>query len=437
MEVKEIKKPGCILQLIFETQFDELKADFENTYKTTKKHITLPGFRKGRVPDDILRNRALGYITAEFKENYSQKIFKDYIKEKNISIYGEPRVNSIEFAENQPFKLDIEFEQFPTIELSRDEYSDIKTEPISYSVTDAEVQEDLKKMIKSNRLTENIEVERPIEIGDTAYITVSGADDAGQPVDALAISGFPVNVKEKIEPKENVSPLMLDEINNRLVGRKKGDEFEFTYTFPTDSESSTIAGKTFKIKVCIDRVQTEKIPEINDALAKKLDYESADKMLENIKNYLLDIKKNDVETAAVKSFINRIIARKNIDLPASMIENVNKSNLKKMESRYKYYNIQPETAYKIMRTSPDQWLSDNRENAIEEIKFYLVSSKIIELENLESTQDELDAELDKLAELNKSDRKTIKRRLISEERWDALKRTLAEKKLTQFILKHQ
>ncbi|HPG30262.1 MAG TPA: trigger factor [bacterium] len=434
MDVKETKLENSKISLRFEVPFEEFKDEFKLAFKSVGKEIALPGFRKGKTPENLLRQRAMPYVLATFKEEYSKKLISKYFEENKINVYGYPQIIKIEVEEGKPFIMDIEFEKYPEFELKPEDYSDISIEKINYEISDNEVDDEIKQIIKRRRLTEFADKDGIIEVNDTVYFNLTGKDAEGAEIQSLNIKDYPLNVRNKVVPKSDVKILILDEINNRVLGCKKGDKLEFKYDFNNTVESEVLAGKTADVSVEIVKVQIEKFPDITEETAKKMDYQSVEEMKNSIKNQLSIQKKQDKENNALNDFFGKIIEKVKIDAPLSMIDNMNLHQRDSMEKNFEMYNMKKDSFYDLLKTTPDEWLENNKNNAIRSIKEYLIKLKLVELEKIELSEEEINAELEKLAINYKTDKTSLKRDLIKSERWENFKNNLIEDKLDSHIL---
>ncbi|MBP7652068.1 trigger factor [Candidatus Dependentiae bacterium] len=434
MEVKETRKENSVISLYFEYQFDELKEEFKSAFRSMSREIAFPGFRKGKMPENLLRQRAMPYIISNFKEEYSKKILREYIEEKKYKLYSFPAVTKIEFDENQPFIMEVEFEVYPEFKLKPEDYSGLTIDKIEYEVTDTDVDNEIKNNIKRGRFTLFSDKEGKIDINDTVYVNLSGKDKEGNEISSLNIKDYPINIRKKVEVKDGANLLVLDEINNRLIGSTKENKIEFEYLFDNTVESEALSGKTAVITIEINKIQEETYPEINDELAAKMKYDSAEQMRNQIKENLISEKKQNEESKAINGFIKQIADRVKIDIPLTMVDNVNLHQRDSMEKSFEMYNMKKDSFYSILKTTPEEWLINNRENAAYSVKEHLIKNGLIELEKIEVTEEEVNAELEKIAAEHKTDKTKVKRDLIKSERWESFKDSLNDQKLEKHII---
>jgi trigger factor len=435
MEVKENRKENCIVNLNFEVPFSEVKDEFNKNLQKIKRDIKMPGFRKGKVPESIIRKRALPMIIDDFKENYAQKIFEDYVKEKEFKLYSKPNVNKVEFDENEPFILDIEFEIFPELELNKEDYSDIKIDKPEYKVTEKDIEQEIKNRSKKDVSYEPIG-KRKIKVDDIVSVNLDTKDENGNEVKQLTFKDYSITVKKSDKKKKDdkTGAMLLDKINDALIDKKIDDEFTIEYKYEDDIESPDLRGKTVNVNVKINKAETEKYPEINDELAKKLNFDSVDDMKGKIEKELAESKKNEAENKAFDEIIDKIIEKKPIDLPDSMIDNVNKYQQQMLEQRFTSQGLTKEILYKFSNTTPENWLEKNKDNAVRTIKEELIVEQLKKLENIDVDKEEIDEKLEETAKLYKTDKKQMKRDLIKNNQWDNFKESLIFPKLKDKLI---
>lgn len=431
MEVKELKKPGCIVELQFDVPFEEIKEEYKTLYKQTINSIPVPGFRKGKAPESMIRSRALGYVVEEFKKNQSGKIFYNYIKENKINLYAytEPKILSVDFDENQPLKFSVEFETNPEISFEKSLYENITIPKIDYTVSNEEIEDEIKNHIRSRRLMTSEEIEDEIKEGFEVFYDVSGTDSEGNSLPELNIENYNAMAK-KTEETDRLAEIIV----NKLIGGKKGDVIKFQHTFPENQQEVSLSGKTVNVEVTIKKVEVEKFPELDDELAKKLGAETASEYREKLAENMKTSKKNQSENSAIEKFYDEIAGKIAIELPETMINVVNYSEQEEAERYFEQYKIKREHYYSLIQSTPEKWLEQNRPKAIASIKRYLIEDKMMSLEGLEASDEDVDAKLDEYAKVLGKDKKEVKRDLIKKERWENFKKGIIVSKLHDFIL---
>ncbi len=440
MEVKETLKENCVMQLRFEAPYEEVKPSFEKEYKLIKNTIRLPGFRQGRAPENIVRERALPYIIEEFKKKYFNEIFKNYIIEKKINIYRDaiPKITKFEFSENQPFVAEIEFEIYPQVNLTKDDYKDIKLSKLDYSVSDDEVNDIIEKMLFEKQLIKIEEIDMPISKGYLVTANVSGKDAEGNEIPMLTKKNYFFEFKdiEDVASEKGFSEKFIEEI----AGKKKGDKIQFEYEFSKDFEYSDLKGKKVFAEAEILKVEKKNLPEITDDIAKQLGYDNVEQLYSKIKSRLEAEKKNKLDQKQITNFFEILIQKIKIDLPKSMVDAVNLDEQKRFEkqfaNQFKMYNIEMKRLYNIFNTTAEEWLEGNKTKVENDIKQYLLASKIIENENLKPDQDEIEKELELLAQEYGKEKKELKRELIKNEQFPDFLNSLSHRKLEKLILEN-
>ena len=431
MEVKEIKKPNCIMELEFDVPFEELKNEYKTLYKQTVNSVPVPGFRKGKAPESMVRSKALGYVIEEFKKNQSGRIFYEYIKEKKISLYNltEPKIKKLEFDENQPLKFSVEFEINPEISFDKNVYENLTIPKVDYTISDSDVEEEIKAQIKNNRLMQVEETEAEIQEGYEVFYNVSGKDTDGNIISELCIEDYNVLAK-KSENSENLPETIV----NKLIGKKKGDIINFDYTFGENAQTPSLSGKKVDIEVTIKKVEIEKSPEFDDELAKKLGGESASQLREKMSEDMKKAKKQESEQSAIDTFYDQIAGTLNIELPETMINYMNYSEQADAEKYFEQYRIKREQYYALIQSTPEAWLEKNRPKVIAKINRFFVEEKMLQLEGIEVSDEDMDIKLEEYAKVLGKEKKEVKRDLIKKERWDNFKKNIQASKLHEFIL---
>lgn len=377
------------VKLTVEVSAEEFDKALDKAFEKVVKEVKADGFRPGKMPKTIFIQRygweslyqeALNFV---FDETYPKAIM-----EAKVFPTAEPKVD-LDFAslaKGQPFTYTAEVDVWPEVHLG--EYKGIKVKPLSTRVTKKDVDEAVKKVLESK--VENIVKDTPAENGDTVVIDFEGF------VDGVAFEGG----KAENYPLELGSKSFIPGFEDQLVGSKQDDEVEVNVTFPKDYHAS-LAGKAAIFKVKVHEVKGKSYPELDDELVKELeikDVETVDAYLEYVKADLKKNKEQAAESHLVNSLIEAACKASYAEFPESLINAEVENQVKRIEAQAKQYNMPVEVLLQYSgMASMDDFKKGAEEYARKSFLQELVIEKIMEVENVEASHEEIEAEYKKIA----------------------------------------
>ena len=254
VQVENLEKN--MAKLTIEVSAEDLEKALESAYQKQKKQISVPGFRKGKVPRAMIEKM---YGVDVFYEDAAnalmQQNYAAAVDESGIDIVSRPTVDVVQIEKDKPFIFTAEVAVKPEVTLGK--YMGVTVTKIDTSVSDEEVDEALEKERNNNARTINV-TDRPVAQGDTAVIDFEGF------VDGVAFEGG----KGENHSLEIGSHTFIDTFEDQLVGKNVGDEVDVNVTFPEQYQAADLAGKPATFKVKINEIKAKELPELDDEFAK-------------------------------------------------------------------------------------------------------------------------------------------------------------------------
>lgn len=304
----------CKKLLRVEVPSEKVNEAFETVTKDFQKQVSLPGFRPGKAPRDMVVKRFEPQIHDEVKTKLTREGYQDALKEKKLIVVTSSDLEEVQFARGQAYQFVVTVETAPEFDLPS--YKGLPAKRPKAQVTDADV--DAGLMALREQRVKHETVTREIKEGDVAVVNYKGSCD-GQPITALAPASrgiaeqknFWINVH-----KEGFIPGFAEQ----LVGAKAGDKRTVTVTFPADFVTPQLQGKQGTYEVEVVEVKQKDIPDLNEELAKSYGAESVEKLREGVRKSLVDDTTRKIEISVTNQVMEGLLNQVNCDLPESVVK---------------------------------------------------------------------------------------------------------------------
>ena len=372
-------------KLTVEVPADRLEKALDTAYNKQKKSISIPGFRKGKVPRAMVEKMYGVEIFYEDAANILlQETYPEAYDESGLDIVSQPSIDVVQLEKGKPFIYTAEVAVKPEVTLGK--YKGITVTKIDTTVTDEEVDAEIETQRNNNART--VSVERPIENGDTAVIDFEGF------VDGAAFEGG----KGENYDLEIGSHSFIDTFEDQLVGKLAGDDVDVNVTFPEQYQAEDLAGKPALFKVKIHEVKAKELPELDDEFAQ--DVSECDTLAdykEEVKKKLADRKEADARRTKEDEAVDKIIDDAKMDIPEAMIDNQVNSMINDFANNMMQQGLSLEQYMQFTGMTMDKFKEQVRPDAVKRIQTSLVLEQIAKEENIEVSDEDVDAEIEKMA----------------------------------------
>ena len=307
VQVENLEKN--MVKLTIEVPAEELEKAIDVAYKKQKNQISIPGFRKGKVPRAMVEKM---YGVEVFYEDAAntlmQQNYPSAVEESGVDIVSRPSIDVVQIEKGKPFIYTAEVAVRPEVTLGK--YMGVTVTKIDTSVSDDEVAEALEQQRNNNARTISV-TDRPVAVGDTAVIDFEGF------VDGVAFEGG----KGENHPLEIGSHTFIDNFEDQLVGKNAGDEVEVNVTFPEQYQAADLAGKPATFKVKINEIKAKELPELDDEFAQDVsEFDTLAEYKESLKKNLEEKKENEAKRTKEDEAVQKIIDKSKMDIPEAMID---------------------------------------------------------------------------------------------------------------------
>ena len=384
VQVENLEKN--MAKLTIEVPAEELEKAIESAYQKQKKQISVPGFRKGKVPRAMIEKMyGAGVFYEDAANTLMQQNYPSAVDESGIDIVSRPTVEVVQIEKGKPFIFTAEVAVKPEVTLGK--YMGVTVTKIDTTVTDEEVDAALEQERNNNARTVTV-TDRPVAEGDTAVIDFEGF------VDGVAFEGG----KGENHPLEIGSHTFIDTFEDQLVGKNAGDEVEVNVTFPEQYQAAELAGKPAMFKVKINEVKAKELPELDDEFAQDVsEFDTLAEYKEDLKKQLVEKKEVEAKKTKEDEAIQKIIDKSKMDIPEAMIETQCESMVEEFAQRIAQSGLSMEQYLQFSGMTVDQLKEQVRPEATTRIQSSLVLEQIAKEENIEISDEEVDAEVEKMA----------------------------------------
>ncbi|AJK66258.1 trigger factor [Bacillus velezensis] len=424
MSVKWEKQEGNEGVLTVEVDADTFKTALDDAFKKVVKQVSIPGFRKGKVPRALFEQR-FG-VEALYQDALDILLPVEYpkaVEEAGIEPVDRPEIDveKIEKGESLIFTAKVTVK--PEVKLG--DYKGLGIEKDDTAVTDEDVQNELKAL-QERQAELVVKEEGAVENGDTVVLDFEGF------VDGEAFEGG----KAENYSLEVGSGSFIPGFEEQLTGLEAGAEKDVEVTFPEEYHAEELAGKPAVFKVKIHEIKAKELPELNDEFAKDIDeeVETLAELTEKTKKRLEEAKENEADAKLREELVLKASENAEADVPQAMIDTELDRMLKEFEQRLQMQGMNLELYTQFSGQDENALKEQMKEDAAKRVKSNLTLEAIAQAENLEVTDEEVEAELTKMAEAYNMPVENIKQAIGST---DAMKEDLKVRKAIDFLVENR
>ena len=362
---------------------------FENAIKKVyfknAKYFNIPGFRKGKAPQNIVEK----YYGKEifYEDAFNEIAGEEYekaIEESKLEVVGKPQIDIVTMEKGQDLVFTAVVATKPEVELGK--YKGIEIEKIEYNVEESDIDNNLKQMQEKNARV--ISVETPVENGNIAVIDFEGF------VDGKAFEGG----KGENYSLEIGSGSFIPGFEDQVIGMKIDEEKDINVKFPDEYFSKDLAGKDATFKVKVHEIKKKELPELDDEFAKDVsEFDTLKELKDSIKERLVKENEQKAKYEKEDAVMKVVTEGMKVDIPTGMVEVEVDNMVKDMEQRMSYQGLKLEQYLKMLNKTEAEFRKDYEPQAIEAIKSRLALEAIIKSEKIEATEKDVKEKLEEMA----------------------------------------
>ena len=417
MNVKSIEKNGNQATVVVEIDKDLMEKGVNAAYLKARKQIMIPGFRKGKAPRKMIEKM---YGAHVFYDDGLEEIFPEIyqfaVVEQDVKAIGRPSLTDVNIDENSIVTITLTTEVYPEVTLG--EYKGLEVEKAEATVSDEQVAAELDRMAQNVASTET--VERAAEMGDTANIDFEGFDN-GVPFNGGKGDNFDLKLG---------SGSFVPGFEEQVVGMTAGEEKDIDITFPEDYHAE-LAGKAVVFHVKCNKVTTTNVPELDDDFAKDVsEFETLEELKADIRAKALETAQKQIDSTFEQAAVEKAAENTTVEMPAALIEAELDNQMERFAYQLQMSGYSMEAYAQMMGGDLNTMRSAFRPQAEKQAKITVTLEKIAEVEGLEVTEDDMNAEFEALAKQYSLELGKVKEMVPAEE----IKASLKTRKAVKVIV---
>ncbi len=409
----------CKRELTIEIPAEVVTAETESVVNRYQKLARIPGFRKGKVPASIVRQRFAEDIKNEIVEALVPRYFREETQKQNLLPVSQPRVTDLHLHEGEPLKFTASFEVLPDFKVSP--YEDLRITRLDTNVTEEDVETALNNLREQHATYSPVEEERPLSDGDFAVVSFKGTPkESEQDADSK-----PVEVDEVMVEIGGTNT--IPEFSENLRGAKAGEQRSFEVKYADDFSDKRLAGKTMTYEVDVKGIKTRNVPELNDEFAKELsaDFNSLDELRNRLRENMKAEKLHEAEHQGKDQIVEELVKRNDFPVPESMLDQ--QIDLR-LERGLRALAAQGMRTEDMKRMDFGRLRAGQREGALREVKASLILEQIADEEKIEVSDEEFNHELEALATQSKQTVEQVRARLTQDGGLDRIRHRIRNEK---------
>lgn len=420
VQVENLEK--SMAKLTIEVSAEEVEKAIQAAYLKEKSKISLPGFRKGKVPRNMIEKM---YGPSVFYEDAANTLIQENYPaaadESGADIVSRPTIDVVQIEAGKPFIFTAEVAVRPEVKLGK--YLGVQVTKVDTTVSEEEVEAALEKERNNNSRTVTV-TDRPVASGDTAVIDFEGF------VDGVAFEGG----KGEDHSLEIGSHSFIDTFEDQLIGKNAGDDVEVNVTFPEQYQAEELAGKPALFKVKIHEIKAKELPELDDEFAQDVsEFDTLAEYKEDLKRQLTEQKENEAKRTKEDEAIQKIIEKTTIEIPEAMLDTQCENMINEFAQRIQQSGLTMEQYMQFSGLTVDKLKEQVRPEAQTRIMSSLILEQIAKEENIEVTDAEIDAEVEKMAASYGMEADKLKEYMGDAEK-ESMKRDIAVTKAVDLIM---
>lgn len=417
-------------KLDIEVSNSSLKKHIGKAYKSISQKANIPGFRKGKVPYQIIDVKfGKQYVLNEAASILISELYPDIIVESKLSPVDYPKIKITRLQEDLHLGFEVEVELEPEIILP--DYRGIEVTGLSAEVSDQELEQQINNIRNNFSTLEPVGDDKPVSKGDYVTLDFDGEIE-GKEFEGGSAQDYLLEVG---------SGTLFSEFEGSLIGMKKGTKKETTLTLPADIKNRNLAGKKANFKIFVKEIKSKVLPAVDEEFLKNFgDYKNINDLKDDIRKRLVEQKERIRRGKIVEEIFNHIIDRMKSDVPDVMVTNRIEQINKEIDEGLKKQKLSRDNYLRAINITEDKLNQEIRQRAAREVKEYLIFKALekAEKKNVEPSKDEIEKEKDNIISSYKQqeDIKKIKEFFEKPEGEESLVQTLRRKKIIDLLVRN-
>lgn len=424
MSLQVEKLEHNMAKLTIEVSAEELEKALQGAYNKQKKNISIPGFRKGKVPRQMIEKM---YGPEVFYDDAANQLIPEaYGKvydEEDLEIVSQPKIDIVQIEKGKPFIFTAEVALKPEVTLG--EYKGLKVEKISNRVTQKEIDAKLAEEQEKNARTVSV-TDRPVQDKDEVVLDFEGF------VDGVAFEGG----KGENYPLTIGSGSFIPGFEDQLIGANLEEEKEVRVTFPEEYHAKDLAGKDAVFKCTVHEIKVKELPELDDEFASDVsEFETLDAFKANIKAKIKEQKIAEGKRKQEDKAVEEAVANAQMDIPDAMIDTEVRQMANDFAQRLQQQGLTMDQYFQFTGMTAEKMTEELKPQALKRIQTRLVLEAIVKAENIEISDEKIDEEIQKMAESYKMEAEKLKE-FMGENEKKQMKLDMAVQEAVTFLVEN-
>lgn len=395
VQVENLEKN--MAKLTVEVSPEDFEKAVQAAYMKSKNRITIPGFRKGKAPRIMIEKMyGAGIFYEDAANALIQEEYPKAAEESKLDIVSQPEIDIVQIEKGKPFIFTAEVAVKPEVTLG--EYKGVEVEVSPVEVTEEEVAAELKREQENNSRTIDVD-DRAVEQGDMITLDFEGFVD-GEAFEGGKGTDYPLTIG---------SNSFIPGFEDQLVGAKIGEEKEVNVTFPENYHANDLAGKPAVFKCTVKAIKVKELPELDDEFAKDVsEFDTLEEYKKDIAQKLKERKEDVAKREKEDKVVDAIIENAQMDIPEAMVQNQIRQLVDDFVRRLQSQGLSIDQYYQFTGLDNAKIQEQMRPQALKRIQSRLVLEKVAEVENIQVTDEKVDEEIAKMAEMYKMEADKLK-----------------------------
>ena len=424
MSLQVEKLEHNMAKLTIEVSAEELEKALQGAYNKQKKNISIPGFRKGKVPRQMIEKM---YGPEVFYDDAANQLIPEaYGKvydEEDLEIVSQPKIDIVQIEKGKPFIFTAEVALKPEVTLG--EYEGLKVEKISNRVTQKEIDAKLAEEQEKNARTVSV-TDRPVQDKDEVVLDFEGF------VDGVAFEGG----KGENYPLTIGSGSFIPGFEDQLIGANLEEEKEVRVTFPEEYHAKDLAGKDAVFKCTVHEIKVKELPELDDEFASDVsEFETLDAFKADIKAKIKEQKIAEGKRKQEDKAVEEAVANAQMDIPDAMIDTEVRQMANDFAQRLQQQGLTMDQYFQFTGMTAEKMTEELKPQALKRIQTRLVLEAIVKAENIEISDEKIDEEIQKMAESYKMEAEKLKE-FMGENEKKQMKLDMAVQEAVTFLVEN-
>ncbi len=411
LQVEKLEKN--MAKLTIEASAEDFENAVQKAYLKMKGRINIPGFRKGKAPRKMIEKM---YGQGIFFEDAANALipeqYEKAIEDCDLEIVSQPEIDVVQIESGKPFIFTATVAVKPEVTLG--EYKGVEVPKSEVEVTDEEIQAEIDKEREKNSRMIDID-DRAVENGDIIKLDFDGSVD-GVPFEGGKAENYELTIG---------SGSFIPGFEDQLIGAKIGEELDVNVTFPEEYHAKDLAGKAAVFKCKVNEIKVKELPEADDEFASEVsEFETMDEYKADIKKNLLERKERTAKSQKENAVVEKIVENATMEIPDAMVDTQIRNQMEDFARRMKSQGLTMEQYFQFTGMDVDKMREQMRPEALKRIQNSLVLEAVAKAENIEVSDERVDEEITKLADVYKMEADKLKE-LMGEYEREQMKKDLA------------